>query len=109
LSYNADYVQTDLWVKDRQGHCKQFSKGIVRIPGTANQVFDKCEPERVSLATRLSTVDVTYDVVGCAVEATVAAEVTHGEFYGAMTAHTTRSKRRIVLFDSQVGGDNCHG
>lgn len=109
LWYDADYVQTDLWVKDRQGHCKQFSKGIVRIPGTANQVFDKCEPERVSLATRLSTVDVTYDVVECAVEATVAAEVTQGEFYGAMTAHTTRSKRRIVLFDSQVGGDKCHG
>ncbi|AQK93510.1 hypothetical protein ZEAMMB73_Zm00001d010146 [Zea mays] len=107
LWYDADYVQTDLWVKDRQGHCKQFSKGIVRIPG--NQVFDKCEPETVSLATRLSTVDVTYDVVECAVEATVAAEVTQGEFYGAMTAHTTRSKRRIVLFDSQVGGDKCHG
>jgi hypothetical protein len=28
----------------------------------------------------------------------------HRGFYGAMTAHTTRSKRRIVLFDSKVGG-----
>jgi hypothetical protein len=43
------------------------------------------------------------------VEATVAAEVTQGGFYGAMTAHTTRSKRRIVLFDIKVGGDSCHG
>jgi hypothetical protein len=80
----------------------------VRILGTTNQVFDKCEPERVSLATRLNIVDVIYDVVECAVEATVATEVTQGGFYGAMTAHTTRSKRRIVLFDSKVG-DNCHG
>jgi hypothetical protein len=79
LSYSVDYVQTDLWVKNRQGHCKQFNKGIVRIPDTANQVFDKCEPERVSLATRLSTVDVTYDIVECVVEATVAAEVTQGD------------------------------
>jgi hypothetical protein len=50
----------------------------VRIRGTTNQVFDKCEPERVSLAPRLSTMDVTYDIVECAVEATVAAEVTQG-------------------------------
>ncbi|KAL5683898.1 hypothetical protein ACJX0J_010283, partial [Zea mays] len=56
-------ILTGLWVKNRQGHCKQFNKGIVRIPGTTNQVFDKYEPERVSLATRLNTVDVTYDVV----------------------------------------------
>jgi hypothetical protein len=76
LSYSADYVQTDLSIMNRQGHCKKICKGIVRIPGTTNQVFDKCEPKRVSHATRLSTMDVTYDVVECAVEATIAAEVT---------------------------------
>ncbi|WVZ82463.1 LOW QUALITY PROTEIN: hypothetical protein U9M48_029722 [Paspalum notatum var. saurae] len=79
------------------------------IPGTKTQSLDKCEAEKVSLATRLSTVDVIYDVVKCAVEATVAVEVVQGEFYGVVTAHTTSSERRILLYDSKVAGGNCYG
>ncbi|KAJ1261096.1 hypothetical protein BS78_09G002000 [Paspalum vaginatum] len=108
LSYRNDYVETDLWVKDCNGYCRQFSRGIVKIPGTATQNLDKGEAERVSLATRLSTVDVTYDVVKLAMEATVAVEVLQGEFNGKMAAHTTSSKRKIVLYDGSTGG-NYHG
>ncbi|KAJ1261098.1 hypothetical protein BS78_09G002200 [Paspalum vaginatum] len=29
LSYRDDYVETDLWVKDCNGYCRQFSRGIL--------------------------------------------------------------------------------
>ncbi|KAJ1261097.1 hypothetical protein BS78_09G002100 [Paspalum vaginatum] len=110
LTYSVDFVETDLWVKDHQGHCRQFSKGFVCIPGTESQSCDKGEAERVSIATRLSTVDVTYDVIFRALEASIAVRVIQGEFYGSMEAHTSSSSRRILLYDSsKVAGGSCHG
>ncbi|WVZ95698.1 hypothetical protein U9M48_041430 [Paspalum notatum var. saurae] len=110
LTYSVDFVETDLWVKDHQGHCRQFSKGFVCIPGTESQSCDKGEAERLSIATRLSTVDVMYDVVRRALEASIVVEVIQGEFYGSMDAHTTTSSRTILLYDSsKVAGGSCHG
>lgn len=104
-----DYVETDLWVMDHQGRCREFSKGVLTIEGIYVRDGDNCEFERQSLATRLSTVDVRYEVVKCAVEATIAVEVLQGEFCGVIAAHTTSSKRMLVLYDSKATGGNCHG
>ncbi|WVZ73513.1 hypothetical protein U9M48_021812 [Paspalum notatum var. saurae] len=115
-----DYVETDLWVKDNQGHCRQFSKGFLTIPGLACRSFrGECGVVATeSLATRLSTVDVRYEVVRYAREATISVEVVQGEFRGIIAAHTSSNKRRIhVLYDdtSKVtgaadgGNNNSHG
>ncbi|WVZ79519.1 hypothetical protein U9M48_027090 [Paspalum notatum var. saurae] len=92
-----DYVETDL-------------KGVLTIWGVVHRPVKECKVETVSLATRLSTVNVMYAVVKSAVEATIAVEVLQGEFYGVITAHTAGIRRSLVLYDtSKVAGDNCHG
>jgi len=93
------YVETDLKIKDHLGQDREFSKGILSIRGTGRTVKE-CEIETKSLATRLSTVDVTYAVVKDAVEATVAVEVVQGVFHGKITAYTTSIKDRLLLYDS---------
>ena len=77
-----NYVEIDLKIKDHQGQDRELSKGFITIRGTANRSLEKCEVERKSLATRLSTVDLLYAVVTDAVEATVAIKVLRGNFEG---------------------------
>ncbi|CAN6308870.1 unnamed protein product [Urochloa humidicola] len=94
------YVETNLIIKGDKGQEeRQLSKGILTIPGMERRVLTKCELESCSLATRLSTVDVTYGVVKDAVEATISIEVLTGEFFGEITACTSSIKDRLVLHD----------
>ncbi|WVZ95755.1 hypothetical protein U9M48_041479 [Paspalum notatum var. saurae] len=94
------YVETDLKIRDHKlGKDRELSKGMLSIRGTGRTVME-CLIETKSLATRLSTVDVTYAVVRDAVEATVAVEVVQGVFHGKITAYTTSIKDRILLYDS---------
>ncbi|CAN6195361.1 unnamed protein product [Urochloa humidicola] len=58
--------------------------------------------ETKSLATRLSTVDVTYSVVESAVEGTIAVEVLQGCFHGKIIAYSTGIQDILVLYDSEV-------
>ena len=99
-----NYVEIDLKIKDHQGQDRELSKGFITIRGTANRSLEKCEVERKSLATRLSTVDLLYAVVTDAVEATVAIKVLRGNFEGTITAHTSSIQKRIVLYDSKIAG-----
>ncbi|KAL6630617.1 hypothetical protein ACP70R_028468 [Stipagrostis hirtigluma subsp. patula] len=101
---SEDYVEFDLKIRDHQGQDRELSKGIVSIRGMAGRSLEKCEVESRSLATRLSTVDVMYSVVKCAVEGTIAIEVLQGEFYGKITSHTTSISNPIVLNDSKLTG-----
>ena len=102
------YVETDLKIKDHLGEDREFSKGILSIRGTGRTVKE-CEIETKSLATRLSTVDVTYAVVKDAVEATVAVEVVQGVFHGKITAYTTSIQDRLVLYDNEQAADAVTG
>ncbi|CAN6358222.1 unnamed protein product [Urochloa humidicola] len=52
--------------------------------------------------------DVTYEVVKGAVEATVAVEVLEGDFAGKIIAYTMGVKKCLVLYNSKVAGDG-HG
>ncbi|RLM80322.1 hypothetical protein C2845_PM12G03850 [Panicum miliaceum] len=99
-----NYVEIDLKIKDHQGQDRELSKGIITIRGTAHRLLEKCEVERKSLATRLSTVDVLYAAVIDAVEATIAIKVLRGNFDGTITARTSSIQRRIVLYDSKIAG-----
>ncbi|KAJ1259773.1 hypothetical protein BS78_10G181800 [Paspalum vaginatum] len=103
-----DYVETDLWVKDHQGRCREFSKRSLNDLGHSASTGEGIRVLERGFAT--GTVAVTYAVVKSAVAATIAVEVLQGEFYGVITAHTTSIKRSLVLYDtSKVAGDNCHG
>ncbi|CAO2046137.1 unnamed protein product [Urochloa humidicola] len=107
---NDIYVETDLKVKDHGGQDRQLSKGVLDINGIARRRLEKCEVESESLATRLSTVDLMYAVVKCAVEAAIAIEVRPGDFNGEITAYTTSIQNRLVLYDSKMSGDmTCDG
>jgi hypothetical protein len=99
-----NYVEIDLKIKDHQGHDREFSKGFITIRGTAHRSLKKCEVEKKSLASRLSTVDVLYAVVLGAVEATIAVKVLKGKFEGTITAHTISIQKRVVLYDSKLAG-----
>jgi hypothetical protein len=57
--------------------------------------------ETKSLATRLSTVDVTYAVVNRAIEGFIAVEVLQGGFHGKITAYTTSVQDILVLYHSK--------
>ncbi|CAN6238401.1 unnamed protein product [Urochloa humidicola] len=105
------YVETDLKVKDHGGQDRQLSKGVLDINGIARRSLEKCEVvESESLATRLSTVDLMYAVVKCAVEAAISIVVRPGDFDGEITAHTTSIQNRLVLYDSKMAGDmTCDG
>jgi hypothetical protein len=89
-------------IKDHQGKDRELSKGVLTISGIAGRSLEKCEVDRLSLATRLSTVKVAYAFVISAVEATISIEVEEGEFCGIVTAQTTSIKNRLVLYDSQL-------
>ncbi|WVZ95708.1 hypothetical protein U9M48_041439 [Paspalum notatum var. saurae] len=93
------YVETDLKIKDHLGQDRELSKGMLSIRGTG-RTLKECKIETKSLATRLSTVDVTYAVVKDAVEATIAVEVVQGVFHGKITAYTISVHDRLVLYDS---------
>ncbi|CAN6353460.1 unnamed protein product [Urochloa humidicola] len=103
-----NFVEIDLKIKDHQGQDKELSKGFIEISGTTDRTLEKCTVESQSLATRLSTMDVTYAVVKGAVEATVAVEVLEGDFSGKIIAYTIGMKKSLVLYDSKVAGDG-HG
>ncbi|CAL5023795.1 unnamed protein product [Urochloa decumbens] len=104
LLLDDNFVETDLKIKDHQGQDREFSKGVISIRGIAQRQLEKCEVERGSLSTRLSTVDVLYAVVIGAVEATIRITVLKGKFDGTITAHTTSIQKRVVLYDSKVAG-----
>ncbi|CAN6271557.1 unnamed protein product [Urochloa humidicola] len=104
LLLDDNFVETDVKIKDHQGHDKEFSKGVISIRGIAHRLLKECKVERESLSTRLSTVDVLYAVVIDAVEATIAVRVLKGKFDGTITAHTTSIQERVVLYDSKVAG-----
>ncbi|CAN6237248.1 unnamed protein product [Urochloa humidicola] len=104
LLLDDNFVETDLKIKDYQGQDREFSKGLISIRGISHRQLEKCEVERVSLSTRLSTVDVLYAVVIGAVEATIGIIVLKGKFDGTITAHTTSILKRIVLYDSKMTG-----
>ncbi|CAL5060075.1 unnamed protein product [Urochloa decumbens] len=104
LLLDDNFVEIDLKIKDHQGQDREFSKGVISIRGTAHRPLQKCEVERGSLSTRLSTVDVLYAVVIGAVEATIRITVLKGKFDGTITAHTTSIQKRVVLYDSKVAG-----
>ncbi|CAL5024309.1 unnamed protein product [Urochloa decumbens] len=126
------HVEIDLKMKDLLGQEEELSKGFSTIRGIAGRHFDKCNLESQDLATRLSTMVVTYAVVHDAAEATILIEVTGGEFFGKITACTTsipsietasgpgrncsshkkegsRKSLDIVLHDSNEAGENCNG
>ncbi|CAL4971177.1 unnamed protein product [Urochloa decumbens] len=104
LLLDDNFVETDLKIKDHQGQDREFSKGVISIRGTAHRPLQKCEVERGSLSTRLSTVDVLYAVVIGAVEATIGIKVLKGKFDGTITAYTTSIQKRVVLYDDKVAG-----
>ncbi|TVU18374.1 hypothetical protein EJB05_34465 [Eragrostis curvula] len=102
--FDDNYVETNLKIMDHEGQDRELSKGILMIRGLTGPL-NKCEVERRSVATRLSTVDVMYAVVERAVEATITVRVLPAEFDGIITAHTTSIQERLVLYDSKVAGD----
>ncbi|GJM94325.1 hypothetical protein PR202_ga10963 [Eleusine coracana subsp. coracana] len=104
-----DYIETDLKIKDDQGQVRELCKGILTIRGIARRSLKKCEVESRSLATRLSTVDVTYGVLTKAVEGTIAIEVIQGDFDGRITACTTSIPNELVLYDRELYGDDGDG
>lgn len=105
LLLNDAYVEVDLKIKDDEGQeKKELSKGVLCVRGLASRVVNRCEVGSVSLATRLSTVEVGYAVVKDAVEATIEIEVLKGEFYGNITACTSSISNCIVLHDSKEAG-----
>ncbi|KAK3140961.1 hypothetical protein QOZ80_5AG0408260 [Eleusine coracana subsp. coracana] len=105
------YVETDLKIKKdhQRQEVKELSKGVFGICGVAGRsLLDKCKIESKLLATRLSTVEVTYAVVKDAVEATLAIEVLQGEFCGKITACTSSiPSSSILLHDSSKVAGNC--
>lgn len=54
------------------------------------------------MATRLSTVHLTYAVMKSAVEATLSIEVLRGDFYGEITAWTSSVTNTLKLHDSKL-------
>ncbi|GJM94317.1 hypothetical protein PR202_ga10955 [Eleusine coracana subsp. coracana] len=98
------YVEMDLKIKDHGGQDRELNKGVLNIKGIARRYLHECAAESKSLATRLSTVDVTYAVLPLAVEATIAMEVVQGDFYGEITAHTTTVHNRLLLYNTKVTG-----
>ncbi|KAL6633367.1 hypothetical protein ACP70R_026038 [Stipagrostis hirtigluma subsp. patula] len=105
------YFEMDLKIKGNQGQKdKQFSKGFLTLDGIPRNYWDKMVVECDSLDTKLSTVEVTFAVVTCAVEATVAIEVLQGEFHGKITACTATIRNTLVLHDSKVASVfTCNG
>ncbi|EES18862.1 hypothetical protein BDA96_09G007900 [Sorghum bicolor] len=95
------YVEIDLKIKDHLGQSREFSKGLLSISDPTNCASMVSMVETISLATRLSTVDVTYAVVNRAAEGFIAVKVLQGGFHGKITAYTTSVKDILVLYDSK--------
>lgn len=66
----------------------------------------RCQPVTVSLESCLGTVVMVYSPVSFGVEASVEVDVLNGasSFTGKVTACTTESKSRMILYDSKVAG-----
>jgi hypothetical protein len=96
------YLETDLKMKDDLVQDRELSKGLISIrsastgPSVTGYTF-----QTKSLATRLSTVDVTYTVVDHALEGTIAVEVLQGGFHGKIAAYTANMQYMLVLYDSK--------
>ena len=96
------YVETDLKVKDDLVQDRELSKGLISIrSASTGPSVTGYTLQTKSLATRLSTVDVTYTVVDRALEGTIAVEVLQGGFHGKITAYTTSVQDILVLYDSK--------
>lgn len=97
------YFEVDLKIKCGRGEKdKQFSKGLLTLDGRRTRLEHELVVERFSLDTRLSKVVLTYAVVKCAIEATIAVEVLQGRFSGSITACTTSIRNSIILHDSKL-------
>ena len=104
------YFEVDLKIKDDQGKKDQeLSKGLCVIDGILMGGEEHGHVGREDLDSRLSTVEVKFAVVKLAVEATLEIKVLKGDFYGEMTACTSRIQDRLVLHDSKAGGVICDG
>ncbi|XP_066363548.1 uncharacterized protein [Miscanthus floridulus] len=96
------YVETDLKVKDDLVQDRELSKGLISIrSASTGPSVTGYTLQTKSLATRLSTVDVTYTVVDRALEGTIAVEVLQGGFHGKITAYTANMQYKLVLYDSK--------
>ena len=95
-------METDLKMMDDLVKDRELSKGVICIrsastgPSVTGYTF-----QTKSLATRLSTVDVTYTVVDRALEGTIAVVVLQGGFHGKIAAYTANMKYRLVLYESK--------
>ncbi|KAK3148110.1 hypothetical protein QOZ80_3BG0290830 [Eleusine coracana subsp. coracana] len=103
----AIYFEIDLKIKRGQRSAR-LSKGFITLDGVPRSYMDKMLVERSSLTGQLSKVEVTFAVVKCAVEATIAIEVARGEFYGEISAFTTCIQDKLLLHDSKVAGVVTH-
>ncbi|XP_037456079.1 uncharacterized protein LOC119326544 [Triticum dicoccoides] len=104
------YFEVDLKIKDDQGKKDQeLSKGLCVIDGILMGGEEHGHVGREDLDSRLSTVEVKFAVVKLAVEATLEIKVLKGDFYGEITACTSRIQDRLVLHDSKAGGVICDG
>ncbi|CAN6223915.1 unnamed protein product, partial [Urochloa humidicola] len=83
------HAEIDLKIKDPLAEGRELSKGLFIIRGLGARTLTGSKVETNSLATRLSTVDVTYSVVESAVEGTIAVEVLRGCFHGKIIAFST--------------------
>ncbi|XP_066364505.1 uncharacterized protein [Miscanthus floridulus] len=95
------YVEIDLKIKDHLGQPREFSKGLLSISDPTDCASMVSMVETESLATRLSTMDVTCAVVNRAIEGFIAVEVLQGGFHGKITAYTTSVQDILVLYDSK--------
>ncbi|CAL4975985.1 unnamed protein product [Urochloa decumbens] len=114
LMLDGAFFEIDLKIKDirqkrvQRQRDRELSKGFVSINGI--RTLKKCEVESKSLATRLSTIEVTScAVVRRGVEATITIEVIRGLFNGKITACTTSIPNSILLHDSKLADKKAPG
>ncbi|CAL4949392.1 unnamed protein product [Urochloa decumbens] len=113
LMPDGAFFEIDLKIKDirqkrlQRQRDRELSKGFVSINGI--RTLKKCEVESKSLATRLSTIEVTCAVVRRGVEAIIAIEVIRGLFNGKITACTTSIPNSLLLHDSKLADEKAPG
>ncbi|XP_047096177.1 uncharacterized protein LOC124708540 [Lolium rigidum] len=103
------YLEVDLKVRDKKDKDQELSKGLCVIDGVRLGGWDYSRVGCIDLKSRLSTVDVKFAVVVSAVEATFEIKVMKGNFFGEITAYTSRIQDCLVLHDSRAGGVTCDG
>jgi hypothetical protein len=101
------YLEVDLKVKDKTNKDQELSKGLCVIDGVRLAGWEYSFVECVDLESRLSTVEVKFVVVVCAVEATFEIKVIKGNFCGEITAYASGIQDCFVLHDSKTGGVTC--